>query len=537
MRLYHPSLRLRLLSGLLLLLSLAACSSPPATQINNTVSISVDGEQYPLQLPPGNTVQQALDKANISLEYLDRVEPPAFTILADGDQVDVVRVREEFFVEEEIIPFEKQVLQTESLANLETLIAQSGVNGVLEITYRQVYENDLEVSRFPVRSIIVQEAIPEILMVGIQTPFVPVKIPGRIAYLLAGNAWIMDQNTGNRKAIVVTGDLDGRIFKLSDDRSRLLFTRASSEEEQINSLWAADLDKEPVELYDLQVNNIIHFADWMPDPKNDKVIFSTVEPRPTAPGWQANNDLNVLSFSQSGWVSRWKVYVDANSGGVYGWWGTNYALEPDGDRVAYARPDGIGLVNMDDGTLIPLLDILPVQTGGDWAWVPGFQWGADGQSIFLADHYAPSGSTQPEESPEFDLTGVVLETGERIRVVPQTGMFVYPAVSPGRELDSGEYSFLVAYLQAIFPNQSENSRYRLVVMDRDGSNRRELYPPEGEQGLEPQIVVWSPEDLEDTVGFWLAVIYEGNIWLLDPLGIELPRQITGDGLVTRIDWR
>ncbi len=381
MRLYHFSYRLWLLSGLMLLLSLAACSSPPETQINNTVSISVDGEQYSLQLASGSTVQQALDKAGVTLEYLDRVEPPAFTILADGDPIDVIRVREEFYVEEEIIPFEKQVLQSESLPSQETLIAQGGVNGVLEITYRQVFENDLEVSRFPVRSTIVQEAIPEIIMVGIQTPFVPIRIPGRIAYLLAGNAWIMDQNTGNRKAVVVTGDLDGRIFRLSADGSRLLFTRASTEEEQINSLWVADLDADPVALYDLKVNNIIQFADWMPDPKNDQVIFSTVEPRPTAPGWQANNDLNVLSFSSSGWVSRWKIYVDANSGGVYGWWGTNYALQPGGDRVAYARPDGIGLVNMDEGTLNPAPGH---PTGADWwglgmgAWLPvGGGWSDD----------------------------------------------------------------------------------------------------------------------------------------------------------------
>ncbi|MGW8250783.1 MAG: G5 domain-containing protein, partial [Anaerolineales bacterium] len=471
------------------MLFLASCSPVQATQSLISVGLTVDGAQKSLQLPTGSTVQQALDQAGITLEYLDRVEPPAFTTLADGDTVEVIRVREEFFVEEEVIPFEKQVLQTESLSNQETLLAQSGVNGVREITYRRVFENDIEVSRFPVRLTVVKQAIPEIFMVGIQTPFVPVGIPGRIAYLLAGNAWVMDQNTGNRKAVVVTGDLDGRIFALSNDRSRLLFTRRSAEEDQINTLWVADLSTDPVDLYDLQVSNIIHFADWMPDPKNNQVIFSTVEPRPNAPGWQANNDLNVLSFSSSGWVSKWKIYVDANSGGVYGWWGTEYALEPGGERVAYARPDGVGLVNMDDGSLLPLMDIIPVQTGGDWAWVPGFEWGPDGRTMYIVDHFAPPGSAQPEESPQFDLTALLMDSGDQLRLVPQTGMFAYPANSPGKELDSGEISYQIAYLQSIFPNQSENSRYRLMVMDRDGSNQRELYPPQGEQGLEPQKIV------------------------------------------------
>ncbi len=57
------------------------------------------------------------------------------------------------------------------------------------------------------------------------------------------------------------------------------------------------------------------------------------------------------------------------------------------------------------------------------------------------------------------------------------------------------------------------------------------------RALEPQLVVWSPEILEETERYGLAVIYEGNIWLIDTVGIEPPRQITGDGLVTRIDWR
>lgn len=501
------------------------------------MSVSVDNEERTLPLPPGSTVQQVLDSSGITLEYLDRVEPPAFTILKNGDQVEVIRVSEEFFVEEEIIPFERQVLQTESLPDQETLLAQSGVNGVREITYRQVFENGVEVSKFPVRSTVVKEAIAEIVMVGIQTPFMPINIPGKIAYLLAGNAWVMDQTTGNRSAVVVTGDLDGHIFSLSKDGSRLLFTRRSAEEDQINTLWVADLASDPVELYDLQVNNIVHFADWVPNSNNDEIIFSTVEPRPTAPGWQANNDLNLLTFSPSGWVSRWKIYVDANSGGVYGWWGTDFKLEPNGEGVAYARPDGVGLVNMEEGSLVPLLDIIPVQTGGDWAWVPGLQWSPDGKTIFTVDHAAPSGSTQPEESPLFDLTTVLLDSGDHLRTVQQTGMFAYPVISSAEELPSGETAYLVAYLQSTIPNQSESSRYRLAVMDRDGSNRKMLYPLEGEPGLDPQEVVWSPAVLPDMERYAIAVINQGNIWLVDSAGIEPAMQITGDGLVTRVDWK
>src|SRR5690606_4966452 len=123
-----------------------------------------------------------------------------------------------------------------------------------------------------------------------------------------------------------------------------------------------------VKLVDLKVPNVIHFADWLPGSENTKVIFSTVEPRQAAPGWQANNDLNVVTFSLNGWVkSGWDVILEANSGGVYGWWGTGFAWSPVGDRLAFVRPDELGLVDLSTGELQPLLRILPYQTHSDWA--------------------------------------------------------------------------------------------------------------------------------------------------------------------------
>ncbi len=522
---------------LLAVLFLSACAPPIATQALIEVKVNADGSTKSLKLPVGSTVQQALEEAGIVLEYLDRVEPAPYSLLTDGSDIQVVRVKEEFSVEQEVIPFERKILQTESLPSEQTRLSQSGVNGLREITYRRVFEDGTEVSKFPVRETIVKDAIPEIMMVGIQNPFVPVAIPGRLVYLLGSNAWMMEGTTGNRKPVVTTGDLDGHIFSLSDDGSRLLFTRRSDEEGQINSLWVADLNTDPIELYDLQVSNLIHFADWVPDPKNDKVAFSTVEPRSTAPGWQANNDFNIINYSPSGWVSRWKVYLDANSGGVYGWWGTNFKYDPSGSRVAYARPDSIGLVNLEEGTLNALVNITPLQTGGDWAWVPGFSWSPDGENIEFVDHSAPAGSTQPEEFPIFDLGTLLLESGTSLRMVPQTGMFAYPEFSPLQTLQSGESGYQIAYLQAILPSQSEGSRYRLVVMDRDGSNQTTLFPQEGEPGLEPQEVAWSPAPLPGKDQNWIAVTYLGNLWLVDSQGIEAPQQITGDGLLSQIDWK
>jgi hypothetical protein len=115
-------------------------------------------------------------------------------------------------------------------------------------------------------------------------------------------------------------------------------------------------------------------------------------------------------------------------------------------------------------------------------------------------------------------------------------MFAYPLASPLQEGKNGEQGYQVAYLQASFPKQSGTSPYTLVVMDRDGSNQHLLFPSAGEPGLDPQQVVWSAKPLEDTGGFAIAVLYRGNLWLVDAAS-GLARQITGDGLTSRISWR
>ncbi len=114
-------------------------------------------------------------------------------------------------------------------------------------------------------------------------------------------------------------------------------------------------------------------------------------------------------------------------------------------------------------------------------------------------------------------------------------MFAYPAVSPAR-WDGRQRNYQVAYLQSIFIEQSETSRYRLMVMDRDGSDSRVLFPPADTSGIEPQTPSWSPEPLEGQVGDFIAVTYQGNLWLIDS-GNGKAYQVTGDGLIIGIDWK
>jgi hypothetical protein len=526
---------------LLISLFLWGCITPQGSQSLIKVQISVDNNEMVVDVPAESDVENALHAAGVKLEPLDRVDPPLSTFIENNIQVTVIRIREEFTVEQEVIPFEQQRLQTESLPEQTTLIAQKGENGLREITYQHLFENGVEVSKKQVnQGVIVKEPIPEIIMIGIQTPFAPFTIPGRLAYLLGGNAWIMEGSTAKRQPVVTSGDLDGRIFSLSPDGKWLLFTRRSSEQSEINTLWVTDVTKKPEKLIDLKISNVVHFAGWKPDSSRNDIAFSTVEARSTAPGWQANNDLNIISFSATNWVSKWQTILEANSGGIYGWWGSDFAWSHLGNQIAYFRPDGIGLVDLDSGNLEPLLNVVPYQTHADWAWIPWLSWAPDGNALFTIDHI-PSGNTgSPEESQIFDLTALPLIQGAPIYLASQAGMFAYPVTSPSMVDQGIGKEYKIAYLQAIFPTQSETSRYRLWVTDQDGSNKYQLFPAEGESGLDPQVVVWSPSPLPDSSTYAIAVMYQGNIWLVEPGNgpsvQDQIRQVTGDGLVSKISW-
>lgn len=525
-----PSLILRVLlfPSLLAFLVLAGCRSPRVASEDITISINADGNARSVTLPSGSTVSQALQSAGIRAGDLDKVEPPPYAVLTHGDSVTIKRVQEAFETEQEIIPFERQVVRNESLPEGETRLVQEGSNGLQELTYRRVLEDGEETSRSVVKTVILQEAVPEIMMVGAQTSFAPLPVPGKLAYLAGGNAWIIDTSTANRTPLVTTGDLDGRIFKLSPNGAYLIYTRKSTKppDEEINTLWAVRTDGGRP--FSTGLANIVHFADWIPG--TNSIAYSTVEPRATAPGWQANNDLSRYSIS----TGEKRKILDASNGGVYGWWGMTFAFSPEG-RLAYAQPDGIGLVDIDGKYLKPMLSITPLNTHSDWAWLPSIAWGADGETLYYITHAAPPSLVSAEDSPYFDISVTTFENSTAIQLVEKAGMFAYPAVS-SLQSSSRERPYQVAYLQAIFPEQSETSRYRVVVMDRDGSNRRTIFPTEDAPGLEPQTPVWAPDVIEGQMGDFLAVIYQGNLWLVDS-GSGEPFQVTGDGLVTKVDWQ
>ena len=142
---------IKLSAGLLLILlaasSLTSCRSPQVSSPDISINVTADGASKTITVPAGSTASQALEAAGINIGNLDRTDPPLYTVLNNGTQVTLTRVKEDFETEEQIIPFERQVVRNESIPEGETRLMQAGSNGKRELTYRVVLENNVEISR------------------------------------------------------------------------------------------------------------------------------------------------------------------------------------------------------------------------------------------------------------------------------------------------------------------------------------------------------------------------------------------------------
>ena len=267
----------------------------------------------------------------IKLNALDKVDPSLNTIITTPITITIVRVTEEYEVEESVLPFEQQTVKNESLQEGQKVLIQSGVNGKTQTIYRVLYENGIEISRTFVSSETTVPAQPEIVMMGVQSPYSVQSINGILAYISSGNAWVMEANTGNRRVVTTTGDLDGRIFAISPDRSWLLYSTSNDvdTDKEINRLWLVSLSSDEPKPVNTGITNVVNYAEWV-SAKSMTISYSTADPSTSPPFWNANNDLQTVRFDSNGKQIDKKTIVDTNSGGLYGWWGTTYKWSPDG---------------------------------------------------------------------------------------------------------------------------------------------------------------------------------------------------------------
>lgn len=518
-------MRLLFVGLILLSLLIAACQPRP-----NQVFIEIDGSRQSLTTEAA-TVREALAEAEIELEPLDRVSPDLYVELEPGLEIKVTRVTEEIETERETIPFERETVINEALATGETRLAQLGVNGEVEISHRVVYEDGEEVSRTEISRVPVIPPVPEILVVGPQGSLPSVPVEGTIAYLSNGNAWLMRDSSGSRRALTTEGDLDGRVFDLSPDGRHLLYTTALTNEIELplNDLWLASTTIVGEKPITLGVQGVLQAA-WSPVITQSRLAYSTAERTANPPGWRANNDLWLLTIPEEFKNNRNEKaatpepveILPPNTQGLYPWWGTSLVWSPDGTKLAYARADQIGMIEVEAdrrNRITPLMDFVPLETFSDWVWVPSLSWSPDGRFIAATVH-GPSLASEPaEESQVFDLWLISTDGEIKAKVADQVGMWSNPAWS-----EAG-----IAFGEALNPLQSVTSRYKILLMDKDGSNRRQIFPFSEEVGVQLPDLVWSPEEER------LLFTYNGNLFTTGPEG-GLPKQLTANVEASHPQW-
>ena len=488
------------------------------------VTLIADGQEQWLQITnPDLTVRDLLDATGLDLEQLDRVEPDLYVVVTEGMAIVVTRVTETFATERQILPFGHKTVKSEGVPEGERRLLQAGSNGELEITYRVTLEDDVEVSREEVSRQVLAQPVDETVLVGVQGELTSVPISGTVVYLSGGNAWIMRQSNELRRNITGSSDLDGRVFALSEDGSRLLFTRtiAGDENSPINSLWLARTSLVGEDPEYLGVTNVV-WAEWAPGGR--RLAYSTAERTGGVPGWKAKNDLWVMTLADegSGKDAAIEQVLFPTAEIPYAWWGRSYAWSPNGDYLAYAQADQVGVVSVTDNVPVPLVSFPEYRTQSHWAWVPGVSWSPDGYLLSFVAHEGDLEGLLPEDSPVFSLWIASVDGEQRMRLAEEVGMWSQPRWSL---LDDG----LLAYGQAQSPRNSQDSRYELFVMDRDGSNKRRLFPSEGFMGLIAPDVAWSP------YGGALLFEYEGNLYSVDLETDELA-QLTSDGQSSHPRW-
>ena len=506
--------------GLLVAVILGGCGQPEPMY----VTLTADGQEQWLQVTnPDLTVRDLVDAAGLELGPMDRVEPDLYVFVTEGMEVAVTRVTESFETERQTLPFGHKTVKSEGVPRGERRLLQAGLNGELEITYLVTLEDGVEVSREEVNRQILAQPVDETVLVGVQAELSSVPISGTVVYLSGGNAWIMRQSTELRRNITGSSDLDGRVFSLSRDGSRLAFTRSNPGDDSgpINSLWMARTSLVGEDPEYLGVTDVV-WAGWAPDGR--RLAFSTAERTGGVPGWKAKNDLYVLTLADegSGEESTIEQVLSPTSEIPYAWWGRSYAWAPNGQYLAYSQADQVGVVSVADGALVSLLSFPEYRTHSHWAWVPGVSWSRDGYFLAFVSHEGDLDGLQPEDSPVFGLWIVSADGQLRMRLVEEVGMWSQPNWS----VADGE---LLAYGQAQSPRNSQDSRYELFVMDRDGSNKRRLFPPEGWMGLIAPDVAWAPH------GGAVLFENEGNLYVVD-LATGVLSQLTGDGQSSHPRW-
>jgi len=381
------------------------------------------------------------------------------------------------------------------------------------------------------RQITLREPRTEVILVGAQGDRSPTSITGTIAYLAHQNGWLMQQTSANKRRLTHTGDLDGRVFSLSSDGTHLLFSRAATETAEaapLNTLWILDASAASADPIRLEIDGVL-WAAWEPDcdvsstGSRCRIAYTNGRVVDGNPGWRAENDLWVgRPLPSTGRLIGKRQILQPDREGSYSWWGTTYTWSPDAQSLAYASPDEVGVVRVYDGRRRILSRFAPYRTYAAWLWTPTVAWSPESAYIVTTLHgLGPTGGA-PEDSPVFDVWALSSDGTITAELSSEAGMWSAPTFAPESDL--------IAFGRARSPYASQTSSYEVHLMDRDGSDRRLLFPTQDEIGFEYPEMAWSPS------GDQIMAVYQENLHLIEVTTGDV-HQLTVSGGITAVEWQ
>lgn len=511
------------------------------------MTLIADGQTRQLTTT-GATVAEALAEAGMTLNPADLVEPPPDSPLpAAGSEpsptvITITRVTETTEVIPESVPFKRQIVRSAEMSPDDPpRIVQVGQAGLREVTVRIVYHDGLEAERWPTAVEVVEPSRDEIVMVGVAAARSAMRFAGRLAYIDSGRAVVLEGATDAMRQLAVEGQLDGRVFQLSPDGDYLLYTVAGDApaggESFRNALWVIPT-AEGATGQSLQIENVL-WAGWDPVAEPPRIAYTTARSVSLPPGWEANNDLWLLDLTFDGNQPAPFRVVETYPA-AYSWWGGHYAWAPEGDRLAYAFADEVGLLDLSGiagGLAVAeppraiLHEFAEFDTGADWAWLPTLSWSADGRYLAFTAH----ADDDPRSGERFDLWTADTATGATTPLVEGAGIWSLIQWSPAAALPA----LRLALLRANEPAGDQgavpaaDNGYSLWLADADGENAARLFPPEGESSLfarSAQSLVWGPE--ADKIAF----IFDDALHILDAATGDLFRAGADDGVSSHPTW-
>jgi resuscitation-promoting factor RpfB len=507
-----------------------AVESGPTTAVSTPIQVQLfaDGQSLSLETEAAN-VRELLAEAGIEVGESDEVTPPLYTLLAGGETITIVRRSESLETVSQSIPFSRRIVRSEAMdADDPPRLVQAGRPGLQETTVRIVYRDGLEAERWPTQTLVIEPPQDEIVMVGIGAARGNVSFEGVLAYISDGTAVLLRGATAFPEQLNVGGQLDGRVFSLSPSGDHLLYSRIDGDPASFNNALYVIETRRDAEPRPLGVRDVL-WAGWNPasEATIGEIAYTTAISITTPPGWEANNDLwrGVIPANENADFDPEQI-VEAY-GALYSWWGGNFAWSPTGTQIAYSYANEIGLINLAPARGEEQRAVLHTFTEfdppGDWVWVPTLTWSPDGRFLAFTRHEGDN-----SEEALFANWAIDTTTGLAAPFVADAGMWAHPhwATHPAA-------ADPIAFLRTTNPLDSQRSSYTLWLMDQDGSNARQIFPPPNENSYFPRqqgFMAWGP------TGGELAFIFNNDLYLYT-LADGLARRLTdGDATNASPTW-